>query len=111
MLGPPRQPVLEPQWSEAQVGGAIHRADAAAAATGRTGEEGASRSVITRISRVISLVGPHRNRVRHSEPTPQRLKEEWIHLHDCEALAKARAVTGAFIERYNNGWPSSGTGS
>ena len=32
------------------------------------------------------------------------LKEECIHLHDFETLEEAREVTGAFIERYNNGW-------
>ena len=32
------------------------------------------------------------------------LKEECIHLHDFETIEEARAVIGAFIERYNNGW-------
>ena len=32
------------------------------------------------------------------------LKEECIHLHDFETLKEARAVIGAFIEFYNNGW-------
>ena len=32
------------------------------------------------------------------------LKEECIHLHDFETLEEARAVIGAFIERYNTGW-------
>ena len=32
------------------------------------------------------------------------LKEECIHLHDFDNLEEARAVIGAFIERYNNGW-------
>ncbi len=32
------------------------------------------------------------------------LKEECIYLHHFETLEEARAVTGAFIERYNNGW-------
>ena len=32
------------------------------------------------------------------------LKEECIYLHDFETLEEARAVIGAFIERYNNGW-------
>ena len=32
------------------------------------------------------------------------LKEECIYLHHFETLEEARAVIGAFIERYNNGW-------
>ena len=32
------------------------------------------------------------------------LKEECIYLHNFETLEEARAVIGAFIERYNNGW-------
>ena len=32
------------------------------------------------------------------------LKEECIYLHDFETLEEARAVIGAFIERYNNSW-------
>ena len=32
------------------------------------------------------------------------LKEECIYLHDFETLKEARAVIGAFIKRYNNGW-------
>ncbi len=32
------------------------------------------------------------------------LKEECIHLHHFETLEEARAVIGAFIHRYNNGW-------
>ncbi len=31
------------------------------------------------------------------------LKEECIYLHNFETLGEARAVIGAFIERYNNG--------
>ena len=32
------------------------------------------------------------------------LKEECIYLHHFETLEEARAVIGAFVERYNNGW-------
>ena len=32
------------------------------------------------------------------------LKEECIYLYDFETLEEARAVIGAFVERYNNGW-------
>ena len=32
------------------------------------------------------------------------LKEECIYLHDFDNLEEARAVIGAFIERYNNDW-------
>ena len=32
------------------------------------------------------------------------LKEECIYLHDFDTLEEARAVIGAFIDRYNNGW-------
>ena len=32
------------------------------------------------------------------------LKEECVYLHDFETLEEARAVIGAFIERYNNDW-------
>ena len=32
------------------------------------------------------------------------LKEECVYLHDFETLEEARAVIGAFVERYNNGW-------
>ena len=32
------------------------------------------------------------------------LKEECIRLHDFETFEEARAVIGAFIERYNHGW-------
>ena len=32
------------------------------------------------------------------------LKEECIYLHHFETLEEARAVIGAFIKRYNNGW-------
>ena len=34
------------------------------------------------------------------------LEEECIHLHDFETLEKAKAVIGAFIERYNTGLAS-----
>ena len=39
------------------------------------------------------------------------LKEECIYLHDFETLEEAREVIGAFIERYNNGWLLSDTGT
>ena len=34
----------------------------------------------------------------------RRLKEECIYLHNFETLEETRAVIGAFVERYNNGW-------
>ena len=34
----------------------------------------------------------------------QTLKKECIYLRHFETLEEARAVIGAFIERYNNGW-------
>ena len=32
------------------------------------------------------------------------LKEECVHPHHFETLEEARAVIGAFVERYNTGW-------
>jgi len=32
------------------------------------------------------------------------LKEECLYLHDFQTLEEARAIIGAFIERYNHGW-------
>jgi transposase InsO family protein len=32
------------------------------------------------------------------------LKEECLYLHDFESLEEARAIIGAFIERYNREW-------
>ena len=32
------------------------------------------------------------------------LKEECLYLHDFESLEEARAIIGAFVERYNREW-------
>ena len=45
---------------------------------------------------------PECNRV--AERFIRTLKEECIYLHHFETLEEARAVIGAFVERYNNGW-------